>query len=172
MCDWEYNKKGEYKDSALMVKSGTIKLPLKPRVSYEEALKGIEDFGGSKVSIGYKALEHYKLVKESYDKGYEEKDWVEIEQTIIKVGDVVFISFPYELFSEIGMRIGRAVPGLNILSLSNANGSEGYFPTEDQLCRGGYEIGMFKYANIQPYSDDADFHIVKETLRNLEEMIK
>ena len=72
-----------------------------------------------------------------------------------------------KLFSEIGMRIDAAVEGLKVLSLSNTNGSEGYFPTQDQLCRGGYEIGMFLRNGIQPFADDADFHIVKETLRNL-----
>ena len=167
-----YDKEGEYIDADLMVKSGTIKLPLKPRVSYEEAIKGIAEFNGSKINISGMAFEHFKDVKESYDNGYEEMKAKEIEQTIIKIGDAVFVSFPYELFSEIGMRINRAVAGLHILSLSNANGSEGYFPTEDQLCRGGYEIGMFKYANVQPFADDADFHIVKETLQNLEDIIK
>ena len=69
------------------------------------------------------------------------------------------------------MRINGAVKGMRVLSLSNANGSEGYFPTQDQLCRGGYEIEMFKRSDIQHFVDDADFHIVKETLNNMEEFL-
>ena len=57
-----------------------------------------------------------------------------------------------------------------ILSLSNANGTEGYFPTENELCRGGYEVNSFKYRGVQTFTDDADYQIIKETLKNLEDV--
>lgn len=166
-----FKKHGIYEDVNLLVKTNEFQLPLKPRIPYDEAVKGIKNFNGNKANINFKIYEHNKTIKESYDNDYEERDFKKIEQTIIKIGEVVFVSFPYELFSEIGMRINDAIKGLRVLSLSNANGSEGYFPTQDQICRGGYEIEMFQHSDVQCFTDDADFHIVEETLRNLEEFL-
>lgn len=103
----------------------------------------------------------------SYEKGFVDKESLELEQTVIALGDIVFASFPYELFSEIGMRIDKAFKTKSVLSLSNANGSEGYFITQDAICRGGYEVDMFLYGHIQPYCDDADFHLMKETIEHI-----
>ena len=68
------------------------------------------------------------------------------------------------------MRIDDATKDLKVLSLSNTNGTKGYFPTQDQLCRGGYEVTMFKYNGVQTPTDDADYHLIKETLRNIERL--
>jgi hypothetical protein len=110
---------------------------------------------------------YFNNVRASYEKDFIEEEFDEIEQSIIRIGDVAFVSFPYELFSVIGMRINEAVKDLNVLSLSNANGSKGYFPTQDQLCRGGYEVTMFKYNGVQCPVDDADYHLLKGTLENI-----
>ena len=39
--------------------------------------------------------------------------------------------------------------------------------TEDALCRGGYEIEMFKALFTQELVPNADYHLVLETLRNI-----
>jgi hypothetical protein len=104
---------------------------------------------------------------DSYDAGYEDKEYNEIEQNVISLDNVVFAGFPYELFSEIGMRIQRSAGSLEVLPVAMANGVIGYFPTEDAVCRGGYEINMFKATNLQEYVHDVDFHLVTETLRNI-----
>jgi hypothetical protein len=69
------------------------------------------------------------------------------------------------------MRIAQGSKIPYTLSLSNTNGSEGYFVTEDQICRGGYEIDMFKTGQLQPYADNADWHLILQTLKNLEKLI-
>ena len=110
------------------------------------------------------------MAKQNPQPRYEEQEEhpdLHFDMNVIRIGDIAFTGFPYELFSEIGMRINKAVPDLNILSLSNTNGSKGYFPTQDQLCRGGYEVTMFKYNGVQCLRDDADYHLMKETIRNL-----
>ena len=68
------------------------------------------------------------------------------------------------------MRIDGALKTKSVLSLSNTNGSEGYFITQDAICRGGYEVTMFLYGHIQPYCDDADFSIFKQTAEHIESM--
>ncbi|MBQ7983740.1 MAG: hypothetical protein IJ302_09220, partial [Clostridia bacterium] len=55
------------------------------------------------------------------------------------------------------------------LSLSNTNGCNVYLPTEDQIVRGGYEIGCFQYGNVFSMVNNADQHIIDENLRILSE---
>jgi hypothetical protein len=86
----------------------------------------------------------------------------------VRIGDAAFVSAPFEQFSEIGMRVSVHSPIPYTLMLSNTNGSEGYLVTEDQICRGGYEVDMFKHGYLQPYADDADWHMIKESLKNIE----
>ena len=68
---------------------------------------------------------------------------------------------------EINLRIDKMVNDLDVIILSNANGSGGYFPTESELCRGGYEVNCFKFQNVQCYTDDADYQFIKEAVRIL-----
>ena len=164
-----YENISKYENAGISVKSAIVKIPLLPRISYEEAEKGYSKFEGDICNIAMFEREYYKKVMSSYDVGYEEKEYFEVNQTIIKIGNIVFVSFPFELFSEIGMRIDYAFTDLKILPLSNSNGMQLYFPTEDQLCRGGYEIDCFKFARVQRFVDDADYHLVKETIKNIAE---
>jgi len=71
------------------------------------------------------------------------------------------------MFSEVGLRIDKYSREFKVLALSNTNGSEGYFVTEDQIPKGGYEVGMFLNGYIQQYVDNADYHVIMESLKNL-----
>ena len=165
-----YNNIKEYKDVSVSTVSGDIKLPYAKRISYEEAKKGCEEFSLNTINCDKQMAVYYNKVKDSYENDYVEKDVFRLEQNIIRIGNVAFVGFPYELFSEIGLRINEHIKDLHILSLSNTNGSCGYFPTQDQLCRGGYEIKMFKYNDIQSLTDDADFHLMSETIETINKL--
>ena len=165
-----FNSIEEYKEFSVSSVSDTVKLPYDNRISYEDAVEGCEKYAKETINYGKQMLVYFNKVKDSYETDFVEEEYTEIEQSIIRIGDVAFVSFPYELFSEVGMRINCAVKDLNVLSLSNANGSKGYFPTQDQLCRGGYEVTMFKYNGVQCLKDDADFHLMKGTLQNIEKL--
>ena len=160
----------EYKDFSVSAVSGSVKLPYDKRISYEDAVKGYEIYKNETINYGRQLAVYFSKVMESYERNFVEEELDEIPQSIIRLGDVAFVSFPYELFSEIGMRINCAVEDLKVLSLSNANGSKGYFPTQDQLCKGGYEVTMFKYNDVQCPVDDADFHLFKGTVENIEKL--
>ncbi len=151
---------------------GLLKLPLKERITREEAQHSIDAIPATANNLGAAVRNHAKLVLDSYENGYEEQTTRDYPQTVIKIGDVAFVSFGFELFSEISMRIAAASNVPYTLSLANSNGCFGYFPSEDQICRGGYEITMWKTSNVQPYRDDADFSIVTNTLENLEKFKK
>lgn len=163
----------EYKEVSFDVFSGKVKLPLNPRDSLEYAKNQLEEFSKQeKITVNNSVgKEHCEEVIESYDKGYVEVDFREIDQYIIKIGDDVVVANAFELFSEITMRIDDAFPNHNILNLSCANGQEGYFPTASQVVNGGYEVLLFANRGVQTYVSDADFHFIKGTVENIEKII-
>ena len=86
---------------------------------------------------------------------------------VLRLGGTAFFPYPFEIFSEISQRV-RAYSGLaNALCLSCANGYEGYLPTQDQLCRGGYEVGVFRYASRYALADNTDWNLIRESMRIL-----
>ncbi len=148
-----------------------LKLPLLPRLSYEEATARYEAIAPDAINWQGMLRAHYKKVIDSYENGYEDKDYKEVPQTIVRIGPVAFATFPYELFSAIDMRINHSFNKffypLHVISLSYINGQELYFPTQDQLCYGGYEVNCSTVRDVQPHPDDVDYHLFKETIRNL-----
>ncbi len=159
----------EYKPLEFFIKNALVKLPLKRRIDKEDALEKLMEFRNHKVNLEGQIRDYCERVLKSYENDYVDEKSREIEQAIFGIGDNIFVAFPFELFSEIALRINKAKKGFEVFSLSNANGSEGYFPTEGELPKGGYEIDMFLTNYIQPYLDNADWHLIKETLKNLEE---
>lgn len=147
-----------------------LSIPVKARMSREEAKKVYDSFPEDSINWQAQARAHAKKVMDSYENGYTDVEKRDYGQSIIRIGDVAFVSYSFELFSEIAMRIDRASRIPYVLGLSNSNGSDGYFPTEDQICRGGYEITMWQTSDVQPFVDDADFAIVTETLENLNKL--
>ncbi len=162
-----YKSMGVYHTPRLSVYTGEVNIPLDRRIPLDVATEAYEEFRGETVNHRGQMEHYYRTVIESYRNGYEEIDSIPFTQTIIRLGDVAIVSFPYELFSEIGLRIDRASEIPHVLSLSNANGGYGYFATESELCRGGYEIKMHTTRHIQPYVPDADWYLVTGTLENL-----
>ena len=133
----------------------------------EEAKAEYENYKGSTSNSPAQRANYYKKVIASYEEGYVEEATRAFYQTIIRLGDVAIVSFPFELFSEIGLRIKTASDIPYVLSLALANGSSGYFATESDLCRGGYEIIMSRTANVQAYAPNADGYVVTGTVENL-----
>ncbi|MBQ7335544.1 MAG: neutral/alkaline non-lysosomal ceramidase N-terminal domain-containing protein [Clostridia bacterium] len=165
-----YHTVHSYCDAELSVLCAPVAVPLEKRIPLEEAQKEYEKYKANTVNIGAAMNEHYRQVINSYESNYKEVPYRTFPQSLIRLGEVTFVSFPYELFSEIGLRIAREVKNSRVLSLSNANGADGYFVTEDQICRGGYEVGMFLNGDVQGYRADSDTQLVLETLKNIQKL--
>ncbi len=159
-------------DAELVAAEGELKLPLRERLSKEEATKLYENFDEKSINVAGQMRAYAKAVMDSWDNGYVEQKTRNFSQSLIRIGDVAFTSYSFELFSEIAMRVDKESEIPYVLGLSNSNGTNGYFPTEDQICRGGYEIDMWLYKDIQPYCNDADYAIVMSTLENLKKLSK
>ena len=158
---------GTYHTPRLSAYGGTLDIPLSPRIPLDVAKREYEKYRGETVNYRAQLEKYYREVIESYENGSEESTR-SVKQNIIRLGDVAFVGFPFELFSEIGMRIDGASKIPHVLSLSNTNGVSGYFATESEICRGGYEITMARTSDVQPFAPNGDWHVVLETLKNLE----
>ncbi len=163
-----YKKIAHYCDVDLGCTARDLELEISPRLPLEVAKAKIAEFDENSTNVQAQQRNYYQRIIDSYENGEKEEKYRKIPQTIIKLGDVAIVGFAYEMFAEIGMRINKMSSIGQVLSLSCANGTEGYFPTEDQLCRGGYEVVMFQTKHVQPYAPNADYNLICETLKNLE----
>ena len=159
-----------YYDVGLEVLPTTVKIPVKPRPAYEEAKAEYEKF--KEFTTNYRAgkASYFKRIIDSYDEGVEDVEYYELEQTIIRIGEVAFVQSTFELFSEIGLRIQKHSPIPVTLPIVNTNGSDAYFVTESELCRGGYEVEVFGKRLLQCWVDNGDWHLIKNTLENLRQL--
>ena len=82
----------------------------------------------------------------------------------ISFGDIAFVGIPGEPFTEIGRTIKENSPFAMTIVCCNANGSEGYFPTDDALKGTGYESASSLFL---PGVAPEMIHTSLETLKEL-----
>lgn len=166
-----YRSIGAYKEGTLKVIRGTIKIPRKPLPPVEELRSQIARFTEPEKAINIDRLEyaHLRSALDEYEAGcplYEDR--YSYDQTVISLGDIAVVPFPFEIFSEIALRLKAYSPYAYTLSVSNANGYDAYLPSQDQLVRGGYEVGCFRFSGAHPLADNADQILIEQNLAMLE----
>lgn len=163
-----YNKISEYREVEFAYKYSPVKMPVDKRIPLEEAEKMVEQHNTlSKTGMNARKLWHYSRVLDSYKDGYEDKEFDYIPQHVLRIGDIVFVTSPYEVFSEIGLRVQKDMGFPHVLICVNTNGTEAYFPTCQELLRGGYEITHFKLQRLQPFAEPADNSYIKGIKENV-----
>ena len=165
-----YATLGRAEAQPLTVSRTVLSLPLEARPSREEAEAAIARYEGFTAGVEAKTADYYRRVLASYDGGYTERESLPIEQTVIRLGEVALVSFPYELFSEIGIAVKRGSPFAHTLPLALAGGAECYFVTESEIPYGGYEVDMFRLGNVQRFPCDASRTLAELTLAHLDVM--
>ncbi len=65
--------------------------------------------------------------------------WRRVPVSAIAVGDIAFVGLGGEPFTHYATAIREGAPGKMVISLTCANGFEGYLPTAAAFCEGGYE---------------------------------
>lgn len=72
-----------------------------------------------------------------------EKDpTLDIRLQVLRIGDLVINSIPFETFAEIGLELKEKSPFPHSFTIELANGGEGYLPTPEQHALGGYETWL------------------------------
>ena len=166
---------GGYASGGFSIARGTMKIPRKPLLPESRARERLATYEEPEKLINISRLEYayYRAVADAYDKGEPSAapDF-EYPQAVVTLGDAAFVPFPFEIFSEISMRLRAYSPFVYTLSLSNANGYEAYLPVESELVRGGYEVGCFRFSGPHPLVDNADQILIDRNLELLEAAMK
>lgn len=164
-----YRKIKEYRSVTFDIIKDTVILPYRSVPTLEEARAKLSELDAQEKLISVQFREHATL-KETirmYENNESFDPHMLINQIIFVFNSVVFVPFPFEMFSEIPLRIKQHSPFEHTLCLSNTNGANYYLPTQEQLVRGGYEIEIFLYANVNKLKNNTDDTIVAENLRIL-----
>jgi len=118
--------------------------------------------GINKRSFMKSSLESLQEMHTNKDFGPDE--WV-FSQVILRIGPVIFVPYPFEVCSEIGLRLRAYSPFAHTLTLSCTNGSHSYLPAQSQICRGGYEIESFLWFRPRQLPDDMDTRLINQNLK-------
>ena len=153
-------------DEPLNVVSDMIKLPYKPPIPEDEISNRLAECGEHK-AFERASLEALAEMYKSGDMGPD--DWT-MRQSIMRIGPVVLVPFPFETSSELGLRLRTYSPFAHTLLLSCTNGCNSYMPAESQLCRGGYEIESFKWFRPRQLPDDSDRLLVDQNVSLIEKI--
>ena len=172
----------DWKNCPMQVTHGSIRIPyenLPPKelaqkkAAWLESEENLKDQACSDDIPRRKAedmneLIRWKSILAAYDSGKVETEFL-YHQSVLTIGDAAIVPMPFELFLYPTLQLRMYSKFQHTLSVSNANGSWTYLPSQDQMCRGGYEVWQFRYANTYKMGDNADDCIVAENLKILNE---
>lgn len=85
--------------------------------------------------------------------------------TAVRIGDFMWVTFPGEMFHEIGMRVKQACPAPVAHLMGYTNGYIGYFPTRAAFGEGGYEPAV---SHLDPAAEDTYLREVTRLLRGFD----
>ena len=67
---------------------------------------------------------------------------VPVPTTAVRIGDLMWTTFPGEMFSNIGKQVKAAEPAAHAHLMGYTNGYIGYFPEQKAYSEGGYEVAV------------------------------
>ncbi|MHB9129539.1 MAG: neutral/alkaline non-lysosomal ceramidase N-terminal domain-containing protein [Armatimonadota bacterium] len=89
---------------------------------------------------------------------------IPVMQCCFAIGDSAFVSFPGELYTEIGMHIKEDSPFRHTYIIGLANGQIGYVPTRKAISEGGYA------ENIREVDEAVEEVVIEQTVSLLEQV--
>ncbi len=169
-----YRSIKEYREVSFDMIKGTVHLPYKTPPTLEEAKEQYNNlhlnvnWHAGVQSLKVQALEEIIRMHENNEQFETETEFAQI---IYVFNSAIFVPFPFEMFSEIALRLRQHSPFEHTLCMSNANNYYAYLPTQDQLSRGGYEVDSFfnMGGSAHKLVDNTDDIIIAENLRIIRE---
>jgi len=70
---------------------------------------------------------------------------VPVPTTLVRMGDMMWTTFPGEMFHNIGRKVKAASPATYAHLMGYTNGSVGYFPEQSAYTEGGYEVSRTRF---------------------------
>jgi len=151
---------------------GIIRLPLNNTDTPEGLISEAQKLGDPETLTGTVLYNYKSLIEraERLQAGFVPEEAMDIPHTAICLDSLALLGMPFEPFSLVTLRVKDASPFLHTLCVGYANGSMSYFPSMDQLIRGGYEVRMFRTFHDVPFTDDAEQHYVAGCLQLLRQL--
>jgi neutral ceramidase len=87
---------------------------------------------------------------------------VKAPSTAVRIGDLMWIAFPGEMFHAIGKQVKAAAPVSNAHIMGYTNGSIGYFPEQKAYAEGGYEVAS---THLDPASERIYLRQIAELMK-------
>ena len=84
--------------------------------------------------------------------------------TVVRLGDLMWTTFPGELFSNIGKKVKAASPATYAHLMGYTNGYIGYFPERQAYTDGGYEVAS---THLDPAAEGIYLHAISELMQRL-----
>lgn len=166
-----FGKINGFSEADIDISEKILEIPLLPKISRDEALLGYSKYANETGRTEQKKAAYYSQVLTAYKNGIKDEKSHLLMQRLFRIGKLVFVSFPFEMFSEVGIKIDRAFPGYDVLSLACTCGSEGYFVTDREIANGGYEVGRYLVRHTQRYAPPADKTVISKTTSNILEFL-
>jgi len=91
---------------------------------------------------------------------------IRIIQQAVRIGDTAFVTFPCEVFTEIGLKVKQQSPLDNTFVLGVAGAMGGYLPTAEEFKEEGYA------ALISPFSPRAEQGLIDSSLELIGAVMK
>ena len=87
-------------------------------------------------------------------------------QQAVRIGDTVIVTFPGEVFTEIGLKVKQRSPLENTFIFGLAGAFDNYLPTAEEFKEEGYA------ALISPYSPNAEQVLIDSSLELIGAVVK
>ena len=160
-----------FRDEVMSVVTGVVRIPHAPLIPLEEARRELAKLeAGTQARFTGSNIRVYKANIEAHEKGETGESFFTYDQTLLKIGPIVFVPVPFEASTEISLRLRAYSKHTHTLGLGNANGSNSYLPTKDQITRGGYEIDRFQWSGARQLANNADWHLIDQNLQLMEKL--
>lgn len=148
----------------IRVATGFVDLPLRttyPMTAREAeawsatAQKNLKAAEAKAADLGRRVLDKYKVEVFLSGLAVDCARWVEknpnpapvrAKQFAARIGDGVFVTFPCEVFTEVGLKVKQRSPVEKTFVLGVAGGLGGYIPTADEYKEGGYAVTMTRFS--------------------------
>jgi hypothetical protein len=116
------------------------------------------------IKIGPRTLDMYKVDLWLANQAVSESQLIEsnpnpapfrMPMQAIRLGNTVFVTFPCEVFTEIGLEVKKQSPFKNTFILGVAGGFSGYIPTAAEYLEQGYAV------NGSPFAPECEQLIIR-----------
>ncbi len=161
-----------WEDAPVKVLRDHVRLPFMKVGTPEEIRAQAAALGDPEKLVGHTRTSYDNLMKRAayLEAGNVPEEYEDIPHTAIAIGPLVLYSIPFEPFSILTLRVKEHSPYPYTLGVGYGNGFLFYFPSMDQVIRGGYEVRMFLTMKNIPYAEDAEQHYVAGCLAMLRKL--